>query len=480
MHEEKHPESLDASGSSTINNSDPVSENDAQLDNFYEMHQTDTKNTAASLHSSTQHASADREPSQLEKVETRQSAKSFKEGGYGWFVCFSAFLCNVVSFGVGTSCGKWRSVMQNYYASTVFDGSASAVQLTFVGTIAFIFINGMGPPMQILKSMIGARVLIGCGCLLMCLGLILAGFSTQVWHLYLTQGIMFGLGGSAMYITMMGIVPQWFDKRRGLALGLSASGSGIGGLIMPFIMNALLQKYGGGWTYRIIGFMCLVLGTFATCLVREKYPSTGRKKLSDIVQWSVLKDSNLVLWCVAATVTLFGYLIPFFYLPAYATSIGLSDAQGSSLIAMISGCNFVGRITTGYIGDRIGRLNMLIIAMTISALCNLVIWPLSPFLSGLIAFSCIYGFFCGTYFTMMAAVTAYISKMERFPSAFSVFLMSNIAASFGPPIAGAIQSGTNPNSFLSVQMFGGCCFLCGAILMFVLKIKMTKAVFFKV
>lgn len=72
--------------------------------------------------------------------------------------------------------------MQNYYASTVFDGSASAVQLTFVGTIAFIFINGMGPPMQILKSMIGARVLIGCGCLLMCLGLILAGFSTQVLY----------------------------------------------------------------------------------------------------------------------------------------------------------------------------------------------------------------------------------------------------------------------------------------------------------
>jgi MFS family permease len=147
---------------------------------------------------------------------------------------------------------------------------------------------------------------------------------------------------------------------------------------------------------------------------------------------------------------------------------------------MISGCNFAGRITTGYIGDRIGRLNMLIIAMIISAICNLVIWPLSPHLSGLSAFSCIFGFFCGTYFTMMAAVTAYISKMDKFPSAFSVFLMSNIAASFGPPIAGAIQSGTNPNSFLSVQMFAGACFLFGAILMFVLKIKMTKAVFFKV
>jgi MFS family permease len=115
---------------------------------------------------------------------------------------------------------------------------------------------------------------------------------------------------------MMGIVPQWFDKRRGLALGLSASGSGIGGLIMPFIMNALLVKFGAPWTYRIIGFICLFLGGFATFLVKEKFPDkSGRKKITDIVQWSVLADNNLKLWCLAATITLFGYLVPFFFLP---------------------------------------------------------------------------------------------------------------------------------------------------------------------
>lgn len=115
---------------------------------------------------------------------------------------------------------------------------------------------------------------------------------------------------------MMGIVPQWFDKRRGLALGLSASGSGIGGLIMPFIMNALLLKFGAPWTYRIIGFICLLLGAFATSLVKERFPDkSGRKKITDIVQWSVLGDNNLKLWCAAATITLFGYLVPFFFLP---------------------------------------------------------------------------------------------------------------------------------------------------------------------
>jgi MFS family permease len=123
---------------------------------------------------------------------------------------------------------------------------------------------------------------------------------------------------------------------------------------------------------------------------------------------------------------------------------------------------------------------MLIIAMFISAACNFLIWPRNHTLGGLIAFSAIYGFFCGTYFTMMAAITAYIVKMDKFPSAFSIFLMFNIVSSFGPPMASAIQSGTNPNSYISVQMFAGACYLLGTILMFCLKIKMTKSLFSKV
>ncbi|KAH8549549.1 major facilitator superfamily domain-containing protein [Umbelopsis sp. PMI_123] len=478
----------DTSSSTVVNNDSEAKAQEAVLDNFYEMHLTDTREVERQRSRHEQELVASEKElvnDDLEKIESQVPPAS--DGGYGWVICAGSFVCSVISFGVGTSCFYvnyppfQRGVMQSYYLTTEMAEVASETQLTFVGTIAFIFINGMGPPVQILRSIFGARTVIAGGCVIMSLGLILAGFSYQAWHLYLTQGIMFGFGAACMYITTMGVVPQWFDKRRGLALGIAASGSGIGGLIMPFIMTALLQKFDAGWTYRIIGFICLGLGLASSIFIKEKYPDkSGRKKITDIVQWSVLKDNNLKLWCAAATIALFGYLIPFFYLPSYAAMNGLTASQGSTLISIISGLNFVGRIANGWFGDNIGRLNMLIIAMFISAACNFLIWPLTHNIGGLIAFSCIYGFFCGAYFTMMAAITAYISKMEKFPSAFSVFLMFNIASSFGPPIAGAIQSGTNPNSYISVQMFAGACFLAGTILMILLKIKLTKSIFSKV
>jgi MFS family permease len=127
---------------------------------------------------------------------------------------------------------------------------------------------------------------------------------------------MFGVGASSIYVAIMGVAPQWFSRRRGLALGLVASGSGIGGLIIPFIMNAINSSLGPGWTYRVLGFICLFCDCVACCFVRERVPSTKRrKKLSEIIQIDVIKNVNFVLFIVGSNFSLFGYFIPYFFLP---------------------------------------------------------------------------------------------------------------------------------------------------------------------
>ncbi|KAG0803723.1 hypothetical protein G6F16_014217 [Rhizopus arrhizus] len=65
---------------------------------------------------------------------------------------------------------------------------------------------------------------------------------------------------------MMGVAPQWFNRRRGLALGMVASGSGIGGLVIPNIMNSINSSLGPGWTYRVLGFICLFCDVLACIL----------------------------------------------------------------------------------------------------------------------------------------------------------------------------------------------------------------------
>lgn len=115
--------------------------------------------------------------------------------------------------------------------------------------------------------------------------------------------------------TAMGIAPQWFDKRRGLALGICASGSGIGGLIFPFIMNPLLEELGAPWCYRILGFICLALGLFASMFIKERFPQKG-KKLTDLMHFSIVKESTFLVWIAGADLCLLGYMVPFYLIPS--------------------------------------------------------------------------------------------------------------------------------------------------------------------
>lgn len=116
--------------------------------------------------------------------------------------------------------------------------------------------------------------------------------------------------------TAMGIAPQWFDKRRGLALGMATSGSGIGGLVVPFIMSPLLEQLGAAWCYRVLGFISLAVGLFASIFIQERYPSHGRKKLSELMYFGILKNPNFVIWNIACDLCLLGYLVPFYLLPS--------------------------------------------------------------------------------------------------------------------------------------------------------------------
>lgn len=121
-------------------------------------------------------------------------------------------------------------------------------------------------------------------------------------------------------------------------------------------------------TYRVLGFIVLACDIIAVILVKDriKRPLFQKKKLSDILKFDVFKHPPYRIWALAATIQLMPYFVPFYYLPckllnivlsfvanpwmcfvAYATWLGLSDKQGSALVAVTSAMNFVGRIICG-------------------------------------------------------------------------------------------------------------------------------------
>jgi hypothetical protein len=81
-------------------------------------------------------------------------------------------------------------------------------------------------------------------------------------------------------------------------------------------MNAINQKLGASWTFRIVGFICLAWNIIGCCFIKENNPKPKtKKKLSQILRWECLKDTNVLLFMIGSDIGLFGYFIPYFFLP---------------------------------------------------------------------------------------------------------------------------------------------------------------------
>jgi MFS family permease len=91
-------------------------------------------------------------------------------------------------------------VINDYLEEHIFPDANSQFLLSWTATILEIFANMMGPAVQILLSNYGAKVVLIIGTLLVTLGLELASLSTEIWHLYLTFGVLFGIGSSFLYV----------------------------------------------------------------------------------------------------------------------------------------------------------------------------------------------------------------------------------------------------------------------------------------
>jgi MFS family permease len=80
-----------------------------------------------------------------------------------------------------------------------------------------------------------------------------------LWHLFLTQALLVGIGSSMLYYPVISLTPVFFDRHRGFAMGIAMAGSGAGGLVFAPVTQSLLQSYGAPVTLRILGVWNFVI-----------------------------------------------------------------------------------------------------------------------------------------------------------------------------------------------------------------------------
>ena len=205
------------------------------------------------------------------------------DGGYGWVIVAVAFFVSVLSDGVLYSFGIYLPIYINAFnsqAATVswissFSAGSDCLLSMFSGYYADKY---------------GNKKVLFAGGLIVTLGFFLASFATDLWQLFLTQGLICGIGWSLAYTSAMSVVGQWFNKRRGIAVGISVCGSGIGVFIMVQIQSALLNQYGWQMTLRWMALIEVTGMTACAIFVKRLLPpSTHNANTNKAMTMTMMK-----------------------------------------------------------------------------------------------------------------------------------------------------------------------------------------------
>ncbi|KAJ7153085.1 major facilitator superfamily domain-containing protein [Mycena crocata] len=369
------------------------------------------------------------------------------DGGLkAWLIVFAGFWAYVASWGYMACWG----VFQAYYQETVLSRSTPS-EIAWIGSLQRCLLLLPGIFVGPLFDAGYFKIPFTIGSVLIVVGTFLVPVCKVFWHFLLCQGLAIGLGSGLVFPISVSILTKWWNKRRGIAIGIAASGGAFGGTIFPIVMQNLLVQVGFVWTVRVLGFILLFATGLASLCLWGRLPSTNVK--GRVLGLSVFRNIPFTLYCIACFVQMLGGFTVAAYISTSAISFGLSRSFAFYLIAITNGSSGVGRIVLGYLGDRIGPLNVMIPVMFIDAAATMA-WPFCRTVASLTAIAVIYGFSLGAFSALGLVAVAAMGGVEDVGARLGT--MGTIVALgllCGPPLGGLLNE--TRLGYEAVGYFGG-------------------------
>jgi Na+/melibiose symporter-like transporter len=211
-------------------------------------------------------------------------------------------------------------------------------------------------------------------------------FTPQQWALTLESG------SGLIYVPAVSIVSIQFTGKRAVALGLAATGSAVGGVILPIIFRSLLARIGFGWTNRVFATILLGVAVLSFTLLTEvhyrslpqrlrclrrqnRQAESSRRGTSSHAHFnhsghggnfqsflSAFKGRAYVFLCAGVFLIFLGYWVPLFYIVPFAVdSLDMSSSHATYLLAILNAESFLGRALPPFLGEFIGTANVLLL-----------------------------------------------------------------------------------------------------------------------
>ncbi len=290
---------------------------------------------------------------------------------YGWIIVVVTFVTMAIGVNARTSFSLFFPPIIDEFG---WERGVTAGAFSF----GFLISGAMSPLIGRMMDRFGPRVVMELGVALMGGGLLLAPLTTQPWHLYLTIGVMVGAGSVCLgYSGQSLFLPNWFNRRRGLAMGLAFAGVGIGSITLLPWAQLMIEQTGWRTACTAIGILVLAVLAPINLLLRKRPQDLGLEPDGDAAPLASAKPVSYVVdpdwagidWTLQRAVRTarfwwlalgyFGGLYIWYAVQVHQTKylldIGFSPSVGVWALGVVSLLGIPGQVMLGHLSDRLGR-----------------------------------------------------------------------------------------------------------------------------
>lgn len=382
-------------------------------------------------------ASGTESAAQGSEAQAEPGVDDYPDGGWrAWLVIAGTASGTFATFGFVNAWG----VFQAYYEQTLLS-TTSPSTIAWIGSIqyALVFIPGLVTGRLFDMGILRVPVVVASAWVVM--ATFLVAECTTYWQFLLCQGFAVGLGCGVIFGPLLGVVAHWFKKKKGLALGVNAVGSSLGGTLFPIATRNLIQEVGFKWTMRILGFILLACLTFTCLTLKSRLPP--KENSGSFINLRAFRSAAYSVYCAAGFFTFLGLYTVLTYIDVSATFVGIDENFSFYLVSIANAGSAVGRIGGGLLADRYGSLNVMIPATFFAGVFT-YIWPFVTNKGGFAVVGLLYGVSSGVFVSMVAAPLITMGEAHEVGRRLGMcFTVLAVGAVTGPPISGAINSATD-------------------------------------
>ena len=311
---------------------------------------------------------------------------------YAWFRLSMSLLISMIG-GVGL----WSVVVILPAVEADFNLVRADASLPYTVTMVGFAFGGI--LMGRLADRFGIVVPLRFGAVALAAGYALTAQAENLWQFALLQGLLIGmLGSSASFGPVISDVTHWFQRRRGIAVAIGASGSYLAGTVWPPVVQSFVETYGWRDTHMIIAGICLCTLLPLSAALRERSPrapapvpgTMAAAPAQESVESSLPRPAIQGLLLVAGISCCVAMAMPQVHIVAYCADLGFGTARGAEMLSLMLATGIVSRLLFGWIADRIGALRTLVLSSVMQGLSLLLFLPFTGLVS-LYAVSALFG-----------------------------------------------------------------------------------------